>query len=89
MNEKEYEPIDPQDLKDFALLDVNDEPRTERAKLIILRAVCLQKMRGGVLISCITGLSYYERKDLRWQWHLTPSESTQLIQILASSLEAS
>ena len=89
-NRKEHEPIDLQDLKNFALFHQNGRPKSETAKLIMLRAACLLKIKGGTLplISCTRSLTYSERQDPRWfQWHFADAEATQLIQILASSLE--
>jgi len=90
MNQKkEYEAIGKEDLEDFAIYH-NNRLRSESAKLIMLRAACLLKLKGSnlPLITCTRSLSYSERQDYRWfNWYLTDAEVTQLIQILALNLE--
>lgn len=79
MTEKEYEPIDPQDLKDFALLDVHGQPKTEKSKVVLLRDISLQKEGGFFWQSRFA--------DPQAQQYFTASECEQLIHILASNLE--
>ena len=90
MTEKIYEPINPQDLKDFALLCSSGSPRSRAAKIFLIQAVSFALIVDGpieasVIANC-SEKSKPSKDDSRWDWHLTEAESLEMIRLLLDSI---
>lgn len=88
--EKIYEPIDSQDLKDFALLNLQGIPRSKATKIFLIQAVSFALIVEGPIEACVIANCPEKDRpsgdDPRWQWCLTESESLEMIQLLLDSM---
>jgi hypothetical protein len=90
VTEKIYEPIDPQDLKDFALLNLQGIPRSKAAKIFLIQAVSFALIVDGPIEACIIA-NCHEKElpsatDPRWQWYLTEAEALEMMRVLVEAI---
>lgn len=85
-----YEPIDPQDLKDFALLNLQGIPRSKAANIFLIQAVSFASIVEGPIEACI--IANCPEKELpsatdpRWQWYLTEPEALEMMRVLVEAI---
>ena len=85
-----YEPIDPQDLKDFALLYSSGIPRSKPAKIFLIQAISFALIVDGPIEACIIANCPEKDRpssdDPRWDWHLTEAESLEMMRLLLDAI---
>ncbi len=90
MMEKIYEPIDSQDLKNFALLCSSGVPRSKAAKIFLIQAVSFALIVEGPIEACIIANCPQKNRpssdDPRWDWYLTEAESLEMMRLLLDAI---
>ncbi len=85
-----YEPIDPQDLKDFALLNSSGVPRSKAAKIFLIQAVSFALIVEGPVEACVIvncpEKNRLSKDDPRWDWYLTEAESLEMMRLLLDAI---
>ena len=86
-----YEPIDPHDLKDFALFNSRGTSRSKLSKLLLIQAISYALLVKGPIESCV--LAHYPEQpkpsdeDPRWDWYLTEAESLEMMRLLLDAVQ--
>lgn len=85
-----YEPIHPQDLKDFALLNLSGVSRSKAAKIFLIQAISFALIVQGPIEACVIANCPKKPRpsgdDPRWDWRLTETESLEMIRVLLDSI---
>ncbi len=87
---KIYELIDPQDLRDFALLNSQGIPRSKAAKIFLIQAVSFALIVDGPIEASVIANCPEKPKpsddDPRWDWYLTEAESLKMMRVLLDAI---